>query len=555
MWGDIAVCDDTGLSYLQSCPRIVTCDKSGGPEGKRAVVDRSEFFRQMTLRICSSLDIEAALRKAFEYLRAEFSIDELFLDILDANLGALRRLAQVSEDPKLRPREILPLPEGLWSWVREKRRPFVVDPRDASSQIRALAPIVDLAGNSDAVLPLRIQGELLGTLVLRVHGKGKFTSEHLELLASVAEPFAIALANALAHEDLARYKDLLLDDNRFLSKELRGEVLGEMIGSEGGLRDVMTMVGQVAPLQNTVLLLGETGAGKEVVANAIHHASPRKDGPFIKVNCGAIPETLLDSELFGHERGAFTGATAEKRGRFERASGGTIFLDEVGELPLSAQVRLLRVLQNREIERVGGDKPLPVDIRVIAATHRNLESMVEAKQFREDLWFRLNVFPIVIPPLRHRIGDIPALARHFVARKSRELGIGAPPPIAPGALDRLVSYAWPGNVRELENLIERELITSREGPLLFDSLQARGSAEQAPARKATKALNGPTRLDDVIAAHIRSVLKATQGKVHGPGGAADVLGVNGSTLRARMRKLGIQFGRKAKRVGARANWS
>lgn len=516
-------------------------------------MDRNEFFREMTLRICSSLEIDAALRRAFEYLRGQFAIDELFLDILDANLGALRRLAHVSENPALCPREICPLPEGLWSWVREKRGPFLVDPRDGTSQIRALTPLVDLAGNSDAVLPLRIQGEMLGTLVLRVHGEGKFTTEHLELLASVAEPFAVALANALAHEDLARYKDLLLDDNRFLAKELRGEVFGELIGAEGGLRDVMTMVGQVAPLQNTVLLLGETGVGKEVVANAIHYASPRKEGPFIKVNCGAIPETLLDSELFGHEKGAFTGATTQKRGRFERASGGTIFLDEVGELPPSAQVRLLRVLQNREIERVGGDRPIPVDIRIIAATHRSLEGMVEAKRFREDLWFRLNVFPIVIPPLRHRTEDIPALVSRFVARKSRELGIAVPPAIAPGALNRLVSYGWPGNVRELENLVERELITNRHGPLLFRALQGSGERGEERPWKSGKKPTGSTRLDDVIAAHIRAVLKMTQGKVHGPGGAAELLGVNGSTLRARMRKLGVPFGRRRARGASRSN--
>ena len=214
---------------------------------------------------------------------------------------------------------------------------------------------------------------------------------------------------------------MLADDNRYLYDELRSVSGDEIIGSDFGLKTVMEMVRQVAPLDSPVLLLGETGTGKEVIANAIHYSSPRKDGPFIKVNCGAIPETLLDSELFGHEKGAFTGAISQKRGRFERADKGTIFLDEIGELPLQAQVRLLSVLQTREIERVGGTSPIPVDIRIISATHRDLEEMIASRRFREDLWFRLNVFPITIPPLRQRREDIPALLHHLMERKSREL--------------------------------------------------------------------------------------------------------------------------------------
>lgn len=510
------------------------------------MVDRSEFFREVTLRICSSLEIETALRRTFEYLRTVLPLDELSLDILDVNLGAIRRLAYVTEDTEAQPREIVPLPEGLWAWVREKHGPFLVDPRDSSTEVRALTALFDLQGNSDAIVPLRIEGEMLGVLALRAHGEGRFTREHLDILGTVAEPFAIALSNALAHESLARYKDLLLDDNRFLAGELHGGVPAEIIGAEGGLRDVMTMVGQVAPLQNTVLILGETGVGKEVVANAIHSLSPRRGGPFIKVNCGAIPETLLDSELFGHEKGAFTGATTERRGRFERATGGTIFLDEVGELPQPVQVRLLRVLQTREIERVGGGGPIPVDIRVIAATHRNLENMVAEGRFREDLWFRLNVFPIIVPPLRQRKEDIPVLARHLLARKSRELGTGMPPPIAPGELKRLTGYSWPGNVRELENLVERELIRHQGGMLRFDSLVPVEPDKAVAPRETTEEFPVPLRLDEAMTQHITRVLDATKGKVHGPGGAAELLGIHASTLRARMDKLGIRYGRKSR---------
>jgi transcriptional regulator with GAF, ATPase, and Fis domain len=307
----------------------------------------------------------------------------------------------------------------------------------------------------------------------------------------------------------------------------------------------MNMVRQVAPLNSPVLLLGETGVGKDVIANAIHFSSPRKDGPFVKVNCGAIPETLLDSELFGHEKGAFTGALSQKRGRFERADQGTILLDEIGELPPQAQIRMLRVLQYKELERVGGTHPISVDIRLIAATNRNLQEMVKEKQFREDLWFRLNVFPIRIPSLRERGEDIPALVHHFVKRKTRELKLPNPPALAQGAIDRLTAYDWPGNVRELENLVERALILSQGSPLTFDEL-SKGNEKNiasSPAGPEGKTLN----LDAAISDHIRRVLEMAHGKVHGKGGAAELLGMNPSTLRYRMDQLGIPYGRKVAR--------
>jgi transcriptional regulator with GAF, ATPase, and Fis domain len=310
------------------------------------------------------------------------------------------------------------------------------------------------------------------------------------------------------------------------------------------MKYVLELVKQVAPLNNTVLLLGETGTGKEIIANAIHFASPRKEGPFIKVNCGAIPENLIDSELFGHEKGAFTGAISEKRGRFERANAGTIFLDEIGELPHQAQVRLLRVIQNREIERVGGTRPISVDIRIIAATHRNLETMISENKFREDLWFRLNVFPLVIPPLRQRREDIPALTYYFLKRKSLELGLGDPPAVAPGALSRLAEYPWPGNVRELENLVERELIRHKRGRISFGTLEPKKLSPTAST--ANRKLNNlpTTNLDEMTRNHITMVLQMTGGKVHGPNGAAELLGMKSSTLRARMDKLGIPYGRR-----------
>jgi transcriptional regulator with GAF, ATPase, and Fis domain len=339
---------------------------------------------------------------------------------------------------------------------------------------------------------------------------------------------------------------MLADDNRYLYNEMRSASGDEIIGTDFGLKTVMKMVGQVAPLDSPVLLLGETGTGKEVIANAIHYSSPRRDGPFIKVNCGAIPDTLLDSELFGHEKGAFTGAISQKRGRFERADKGTIFLDEIGEFPAQAQVRLLRVLQTKEIERVGGTASIPVDVRIISATNRNLEKMIASGRFREDLWFRLNVFPITIPPLRERREDIPALAHHFIERKSKELKLAERPVIAPGALDRLMAYDWPGNVRELENLIERALIQSRGGGnLSFETLLA----PRVPGGRERTRDAGRNRtvlsLDEINAQHIRQALEMAGGKINGLGGAAQILGLNPNTLRSRMIKLGIAFGRKS----------
>ena len=251
------------------------------------------------------------------------------------------------------------------------------------------------------------------------------------------------------------------DDNRYLQKEMMYLTGDTIIGARFGLKEVMRMVEHVAPTNSPVMIIGETGTGKEVIANAIHLSSKRKGSAFVKINCGAIPDSLIDSELFGHEKGAFTGAISQKKGRFERAHNGTIFLDEVGELPLQAQVRLLRVLQQHEIERVGGSQTIPVDVRIITATHKNLEEMVRIGQFREDLWFRLNVFPIIIPPLHQRTIDIPALVDYFLEQKSMDMKIRKLPSLAPGAIEKLLTYDWPGNVRELEYLVERTLILNQ----------------------------------------------------------------------------------------------
>ena len=504
------------------------------------MVNPEEFFREITLRICSSLDIKVALTRCYAYLRQHFPLCELFLDIHDPQLSAIRRIAHVAASGEIAD-EIVPLPENVWEWVKTLSGPLLITPSTDIPIAQVMAPLVKREGKSDLVVPLSIENKAVGVLILRACEDEKFGKEHLDLIEIVREPFAMSLSNTLAHEELINYRDTLLDDKTFLQKELSPGLTDEIIGKNCGLRHVMDMVRQVAPLNSTVLLLGETGVGKEVIANAIHYSSSRKNAPFIKVNCGAIPDTLIDSELFGHEKGAFTGANTNKRGRFERANTGSIFLDEIGELPHPAQVRLLRVLQNKKVERVGGSKSVALDIRVIAATHRNLEQMIQENKFREDLWFRLNMFPIFIPPLRQRQEDIPALTRWFVRMKSKELGLLQPPAIAPGALDRLVKYDWPGNVRELQNVVEREIILFEGEMLEFRSLLPGSRAvKQRSFHDKEPGLPEPVRIDEAMALHIGKVLAYTGGKIHGPGEAAQFLDINPSTLRSRMQKLGIK---------------
>ncbi|MDD2735535.1 MAG: sigma 54-interacting transcriptional regulator [Desulfuromonadaceae bacterium] len=502
--------------------------------------DKDEFFREFTVRICSCLTIKPALESVCNYLKEIVPLDMMILAERDESLGSFRTVAEAAVDASLPTPTILAIPKDLWMRIRSLnyRSTFLADD-SVSNDVRELNAISKLYGLSHMCIPLWRDDNMIGFLSLFAKGSGKYHQAHADLFDTIIHPATIALSNALAHEELMRYRDTLIDENRFLNKELLNATT-RIIGETTGLKQVIEMVKQVAPLNNTVLLLGETGTGKEIIANAIHSASPRKNGPFIKVNCGAIPEHLIDSELFGHDKGAFTGAISEKKGRFERANGGTIFLDEIGELPQLAQVRLLRVLQTREFERVGGTRAIKVDIRIIAATHRNLENMVTENRFREDLWFRLNAFPLFIPPLRQRKEDIPMLARYFLQVKSRELGLRMPPSIAPGVLSRLAEYAWPGNVRELENLVERELIRHREGPLSFDTLEPR----TPPTAIAARNPGAITNLDQVNFNHISAVLEMTGGRIQGPHGAAALLGIKATTLRGRMDKLGIPYGRK-----------
>jgi DNA-binding NtrC family response regulator len=329
-----------------------------------------------------------------------------------------------------------------------------------------------------------------------------------------------------------------------LVEEMRGD-RDPMIGDSPALQRVREQIERVAPTDSTVLVQGETGTGKELVARAIHDASARRERPLVKVNCAALPRELVESELFGHEKGAFTGAVQQRRGRFELADGGTLFLDEVGELPLELQPKLLRVLQEREFERIGGARSLKVDVRVVAATNRDLRAEVDASRFRADLYFRLNVFPIVIPPLRERREDVPCLLQHFVDAMARRLGRTVDG-LSPAFVERARAHDWPGNVRELENVVERALIMSRGGVLDAADLLAPPALPAAPPEAAAPTgegragASGGDTLEEIERAHIRRVLDGTSWRIEGDHGAARKLGLNPSTLRGRMRKLGIR---------------
>jgi transcriptional regulator with GAF, ATPase, and Fis domain len=507
-------------------------------------IDENDFFRKATMQICSSLDFEIAMWRCMQFLKDFMPADEMYLHLFDSGLRAFRTIAGATASEGKKMDRITPLPKEIeTAFGKHFQSMYILNRPELEPGLQFMLQYYGRPDTSALIRLLEVEGKKLGALVLLAEGRDRFSEEHARLFSLLNEPFAIALSNTLKHQEILRLKDLLADDNRYLHHELLRLSGDEIVGADFGLKGVMAMVQQVASLNSPVLLLGETGVGKDVIANAIHYSSPRKDGPFIKVNCGAIPETLLDSELFGHEKGAFTGALSQRRGRFERANGGTLFLDEIGELPPQAQVRMLRVLQYKEIERVGGTNSISVDIRLIAATNRDLEERVKTKQFREDLWFRLNVFPIRVPPLRERKNDIPALVHHFVERKSRELKLPVPPPLARGVIDRLMAYHWPGNVRELENVIERALILGKGTPLVFNDLIGEKRDQSSAIPAGTQ--DAPIKLDEVMSQHIRQVLKMTNGKVHGKGGAAEVLGINPSTLRNRMNQLGIPYGRRA----------
>jgi formate hydrogenlyase transcriptional activator len=399
-------------------------------------------------------------------------------------------------------------------------------------------------------VPLTSHANTFGSLNLASRRTDAFTPQDIELLQQVAAQIAIAVENALAFKEIDALKNKLAVEKLYLEEEIRSEFnFEEIIGESPALKRALAQVELAAPAGTTVLLLGETGTGKELFARAIHNLSPRRDRTFVKINCAAIPSGLLESELFGHERGAFTGAINQKTGRFELADRGSLFLDEVGDIPLELQPKLLRVLQEQEFERLGSNRTQRVDVRVVAATNQDLSKLVAERSFRSDLYYRLNVFPIHIPALRERSEDIPLLVRYFVQRFSRTLN-KAVEYIPADAMDALAQYSWPGNVRELENLIERAVLLSPGKELrvplselkstTLATTEADSSSSFASLTAQTSSTSSISTLEEAERQHILRALKQTQWRIAGPKGAAKLLGMKRTTLQARMRKLGIR---------------
>ncbi len=404
-------------------------------------------------------------------------------------------------------------------------------------------------------IPLTNRGRTFGSLNLASRRTDGFTPADIELVEQVAAQIAIAVENAIAFKQIDALKTKLAEEKLYLEEEIRSAYnFEEIVGDSPAIRRVMAQVELVAPAGSTVLILGETGTGKEVIARAVHNLSPRKERTFVKVNCAAIPSGLLEAELFGHERGAFTGAINQKIGRFELADRGTLFLDEIGDIPLELQPKLLRVLQEQEFERLGSNRTQTVDVRVVAATNRDLARLVADREFRSDLYYRLNVFPIQIPPLRERREDVPSSS----ATSSRISAAASTKPsqyVPADAMDALVNYAWPGNIRELENLIERAVLLSPGKELrvpLSELKQATLSVSDVPTdipsdgsiftppHPGGTAAAPVATLEEAERQHILRALRQTEWRIAGPKGAAAVLGMKRTTLQARMRKLNIR---------------
>jgi formate hydrogenlyase transcriptional activator len=510
-------------------------------ESQRAE-ERLRLLLDLTNRVVSTLDLRELLREVSASIRRVMQCDGAGVSLPDPETGQLRLYALD-----------FPTGKGVIHEGMNATPGHSVARVFASGQALNMTPeeiendgmIKDEHPRSLCRIPLVSRDRVLGVLSLGTHREGAFTDGDMAFLGDVAKQVAIAVENALAYGQIADLKDKLTQEKVYLEDEIRSELnFEEIVGNSEGLRRVLRKVETVAPTDSTVLIYGETGTGKELIARAVHNLSARKTSAFVKMNCAAIPTGLLESELFGHERGAFTGAISQRVGRFELAHRGTMFLDEIGEIPLELQPKLLRVLQEREFERLGSSRTLRTDARLIAATNRDLGDMVAEQTFRSDLYYRLNVFPVRIPPLRERPEDIPMLVRHFVqqfARRNNRTIETIPSEV----METLVHYHWPGNIRELQNVIERGVIVSR-GPVLkvpMADLRLNGDRSESVRVASTPSLRGT--LDEAERNQILAALEQSRWVIAGPGGAAARLGMKRSTLQFRMRKLGIQISRSA----------
>jgi formate hydrogenlyase transcriptional activator len=441
-----------------------------------------------------------------------------------------RYASSIKVDP---PPMQLPVSQHPLSEIMKSGEPYIASDLESQRRFDSDEPLFNAGFRSYIDLPLLNQGQLIGTIKFLSKEKGSHPAEQVRLLQDIANIVAIAVSNALAYEEIKSLKEQLLLENRVLQEDIvQRSIYEEIVGSSSSLRNVLASIDKVAPTDSTVLITGETGTGKELVAHAIHRRSPRSDRALVKVNCAALPAELIASELFGHEKGAFTGALQQRIGRFEAANGGTIFLDEIAELSPEIQVSLLRVLQEKEFERVGGNRTIKTDVRVIAATNKDLRREVEEGRFRMDLFYRLNVFPVHVPSLRERVNDIPVLVDYFAARLAARTGKKISH-IEKRSLSAMQQYSWPGNIRELQNVIERCVILA-DGEVL--RVEPSMLMQEPPS--STRATYPPAIGSD-RKTQIEAVLRETHGKVYGPHGAAARLGVPATTLDSQLRALRI----------------
>jgi formate hydrogenlyase transcriptional activator len=511
--------------------------------------ERLELLLDLTNRVVSNLNLREVLREISAHIRRVMRCDGVGVDLPNPEDGKLRIYALDFPDAPLK------IEEGYEPAADEKTsavRAFSSGEAVILSYEDILQERLDHFGiRSLAHVPLKGRTGVIGVLSLGTRQDNSFSGDDLTFLTQIARQVAIAVENARAFGEVSDQKNKLTQEKLYLEDEIRSELkFEEIVGRSEALRRVLEQVETVAPTDSTVLIYGETGSGKELIARAVHNLSARKASAFVKLNCAAIPSGLLESELFGHERGAFTGAITQRVGRFELAHRGTMFLDEIGEVPLDLQPKLLRVLQEREFERLGSTRTLRTDARLIAATNRDLEALVAEQKFRSDLYYRLNVFPVRVPALRERPEDIPLLVRHFVQEFGRRLGkiIDAIPADTMSALAR---YPWPGNIRELQNVIERAVILTSGPVLTVRSDDLRPSSLTPPpshpgngsALSLPPAQNMREALEEVERRQILAALEETNWIVAGPDGAAARLGLKRSTLQSRMQKLGIRISR------------
>jgi formate hydrogenlyase transcriptional activator len=544
--------EDVSFLSLVAGQISLAIDDSLNFEASRKAQDQLKLLLDLTNSVVSTLDLRELLRNISANLRRVMQCDFVGVGLPDAASSThLRLYAADFPESKgfIREESLISIEASPPGIAFKTGEPYVATIGDIAHMTPDSPPSAE-GFKVGCILPLVSRGRVHGVLNLARREENPFSRDEVKFLMQVASQIAIAVENALAYSQITELKDKLALEKVYLEDEIRSEMnFEEIVGQSTALRRVLKQIETVGPTESTVLIYGETGTGKELVARALHNLSPRHSNAFVKLNCAAIPTGLLESELFGHEKGAFTGAIAQRIGRFELANGGTVFLDEIGEIPLELQPKLLRVLQEREFERLGSTRTLRTNARLIAATNRDLKAMVEEQKFRSDLFYRLNVFPVRVPPLRERPEDIPLLVRHFAQQFARRMNKTIES-IPSETMNALCEYHWPGNIRELQNVIERAVILSL-GPVLKVALAdlkpsgAPAANVESPVRRENHP-NMQRLLEETERKQILAALEESRWIVAGPKGAAARLGMKRSTLQVRMQKLGIT--RSASRV-------